>query len=254
MTDPRNPWLARFRPARAGDLRLICLPHAGGGGATFRDWADDLPPGIDLCGVRLPARESRLREKPYLRMDDLIPALADGLADVLDGRFALLGYCSGALTAYELTRFLLDTGRRPPELLAICAFPSPELVEPTQVHRLPTERLAAHLRGLGVIPDAILADPGLFSMFEPGVRADYEVFETWTHRESGPLPVPITVFGGHADPSVTMAELAAWQGRSTGEFTLRALPGDHSFFTAARRRITGALVADLLAGRAVSRR
>ncbi|GAA1004414.1 thioesterase [Acrocarpospora pleiomorpha] len=253
MTDPRNPWLARFRPAGDGAIRLICFPHAGGGGATFRDWADDLPPEIDLCGVRFPARESRLREKPYLRMDELVPALAEGLADDLARPYALLGYCSGALVAWELAAFLARSGRRPPELLAVFAFPAPALVEPTLVHRLPTEQLTAHLRGLGVIPDAILADPGLFSMFETGVRADYEVFETWTRRAEPPLTVPVTVFGGAADPSVTVPELAAWRAETSGEFTLRVLAGDHSFFTASRRRLTGSIAADLLAVRAVNR-
>lgn len=253
MSDARNPWLARFRPAGEEAIRLICLPHAGGGGATFRNWAEDLPAGIDLCGIRLPARESRLREKPYRRMGELVPALAEGLAELLDRPYALLGYCSGALIAHELARFLLAAGERPPELLAVCAFPAPALVEPTGVHLLPTDRLAAHLRGLGLIPDAILADRALFGMFETGVRADYELFETWTFPGTTPLPLPVTVFGGALDPSVTVRELAAWRDETTDEFTLRVLPGDHSFFTASRRRLTSAVAADLLSPRAVTR-
>ncbi|GIH80822.1 thioesterase II family protein [Planobispora longispora] len=249
MSDRRNPWLARLRPSGDAAVRLICLPHAGGGAATFREWADDLPPGVDLCAVRLPARESRLREPPYTRMTDLVPVLADGLADGPDGAFdrpyALLGYCSGALVAYELAAYLIAAGRRPPELLAVCAFPAPALVEPTEVHRLPSDLLARHLRGLGIIPDAILADRDLFAMFEPGVRADYEVMETWRHGPRGPLPVPITVIGADADPSVTVEELRAWRADTTGRFTLRVYPGDHGFFTADRRDIARGVTADI---------
>ncbi|GAB1818977.1 thioesterase II family protein [Herbidospora sp. RD11066] len=245
MSDPRNPWLARLRPAADGDVTLVCLPHAGAGAAAFRDWAADLPSGVDLCGIRLPGRESRLRERPHTRLSELVPVLADALATVVDRPYALLGYCSGALTAYELADHLIAADRRPPELLAVCAFPAPALVEPTMVHTLPSDQLAGHLKGLGIVPDAILADPALFGMFEPGVRADYEVLETWRHRARPPLPIPISVYGGDTDPSVTVEELQGWRAATSGTFTLRVYPGGHGFFTADRRAIAQGVAADL---------
>lgn len=249
MTPPgtaHNPWIARLRPASAGQLRLICLPHAGGGGATFRGWSDELPHDIDLCVVRLPGRESRLREPQVRKMDELVPTLAGALDGMLDGRYAFFGYCSGALTAFELARYLVRSGHQPPERLFVCACPSPRLVlRDSGVHLMRSAELAEHLKALGIIPAAILGDPGLFAMFEDSVRADYEVYETASYLPGEPLTVPISVFGADQDPSTNVPVLLDWREETTGPFTLRLFPGDHSFFEVDRPAIVRAVAHEL---------
>lgn len=242
------PWIARLRPASAGATRLICLPHAGGGGATFRSWAADLPAEIDLCAVRLPGRESRLREPLLRRMDEVVRQLAQAMQEVVDVPYALLGYCSGALTAFELAR-LLERAGRPPAHLFVAACPAPASVDRDGgVHKMPPEELADHLRALGIIPPTIIDDPGLFGLFEPSVRADYEVFESDVYRPAPPLQLPITVFGADDDPSTTVPTLLNWRAETAGEFTLRLFPGDHSFFEEDRRALIRTIAAELGAG------
>jgi surfactin synthase thioesterase subunit len=240
-----SPWIARLRPSGDAATRLICLPHAGGGGATFRSWSTELPDGVDLCAVRLPGRESRLREPLLSRMGDVVGELAGALEDLLDLPYALFGYCSGALTAFELAR-LLDQAGRPPAHLYVCACPSPAGVErDSGVHKMSRPELADHLRALGIIPEAIIDDPGLFGLFEPSVRADYEVFETDRYRPGAPLNVPITVFGADRDPSTTLPTMMRWRDETTGVFTMQLYPGDHSFFDLDRRSIMRTVAAGL---------
>lgn len=241
-----NPWIARLRPASSGQVRLICFPHAGGGGATFRGWVDELPRDIDMCVVRLPGRESRLREPQVRKMDELVATLATALDGMLDGRYAFFGYCSGALTAFELARYLTGSGRHGPERLFVCACPSPRLVlRDSGVHELPPAELAEHLKALGIIPATILDDPGLFSMFEESVRADYQVYETATYMPGEPLTSPISVFGADRDPSTNVPVLLDWREETSAGFTLRLFPGDHSFFEADRADIVRAVADEL---------
>ena len=54
-------WISRPVPIAKPRLRLFCFPHAGSGAAQFRPWADLMPPDVELCAVRLPGRETRLR-------------------------------------------------------------------------------------------------------------------------------------------------------------------------------------------------
>jgi surfactin synthase thioesterase subunit len=242
-----SPWIARLRPSGSAATRLFCFPHAGGGGATFRNWGPDLPDGVDMCAIRLPGRESRLREPLVTRMDDLVGQLVGDLPELLDLPYALFGYCSGALTAFELARRLQEAGR-PPAHLFVCACPSPVSVErDSGVHKMSGTELADHLRALGIIPPTIIDDPGLFALFEPSVRADYEVFETDTYRPGEPLPVPITVFGADADPSTSVPTLLRWQEETSGEFTMRLFRGDHSFFERDRQSIMRTVAAELAA-------
>jgi surfactin synthase thioesterase subunit len=240
-----SAWIARLRPPGVASTRLICLPHAGGGGATFRSWSAGLPDGVDLCAVRLPGRESRLREPLLTRMSDVVSELVGAFDDMLDLPYALFGYCSGALTAFELARLLEQAGR-PPAHLFVCACPSPASVERgSGVHEMSRAELADHLRGLGIIPATIIDDPGLFALFEPSVRADYAIFETDSYRPGAPLNLPITVFGADSDPSTTLATMMQWREETSGEFTMRIYPGDHSFFEHDRRSIMRVVAAEL---------
>ena len=99
------PWLVRpiHRPDAA--MRLICLPHAGGGASSFHSLAALLPRDIEMLTVQLPGRESRLSEPPFRRMAPLIDALTDATVPLLgDKPYALFGHSMGALIAYELGR------------------------------------------------------------------------------------------------------------------------------------------------------
>ncbi|MFG3256579.1 thioesterase II family protein [Streptomyces sp. NPDC048172] len=246
MAVSTNPWTARLRPESGGRLRLICLAHAGGGAATFRGFAQDLPPDIDLCVVRLPGRESRLREPPVRKMGELVSLLGDALADQRDVPYGLFGYCSGALTAFELARYLRERGDRPPAALFACACPSPAMVlRDSGVHDMGREELIEHLSALGIIPDTILSTPGLFDMFEQSVRADYEVYETHEYVADEPLDLPVSVFGATGDPSTTVPTLLGWREETTRAFSLRLFPGDHGFFEKDRRTLTAAVAEDL---------
>ena len=59
---PATPWLHCCRPVPSARLRLYAFPYAGGGAAVYFSWAAALAPEIELWAVRLPGRETRLRE------------------------------------------------------------------------------------------------------------------------------------------------------------------------------------------------
>jgi surfactin synthase thioesterase subunit len=238
--------VARLGHSRAARARLLCFPQAGGGTAVFRPLAAALPPGIDLCALRFPGRESRRREEPIRRMDDLVAEVLAALGE-LDGLpVAMLGYCSGSFAAYQAARVLSGMARPAVARLFVLASPGPRVVLPQrQVHPLPGPDLIAYLRRARITPDSLLADPALFSIFEPAIRADFEVYETW---EPGPaaLDIPITVFGAREDDSVDLEDLLMWRARTTAEFSLRLLPGGHDFLGAATAQLGRAIAAELL--------
>lgn len=69
-------WFHRPLPRPGARLRLVCLPCAGGGTAVFRGWPARLPADVELLAVRLPGRESRIRERPYRDGEPLTRELA----------------------------------------------------------------------------------------------------------------------------------------------------------------------------------
>jgi medium-chain acyl-[acyl-carrier-protein] hydrolase len=208
-------------------LRLVCVPHVGGGGATFNAWADLLPDDVELCTVRFPGRENRLGEP---LVDDplvLLDRLRAALTQVFDRPFVLLGHCSGSVIAFELARRLRAAGDPTPAGLVLSSAEAPGLRPTTHLHRLERDALLRRVVDFGGMAAAVLDDPDLMALFERIIRADYRVVETVRYGDELPLDVPITVIGGRRDEFVSASAMAAWSAQTTREFAFHLIDAGH---------------------------
>jgi medium-chain acyl-[acyl-carrier-protein] hydrolase len=231
-----NRWIIRSYPNCDARLRLFCLPCAGGDTWLFRDWERHLPQKVDVCPIRLPGRGARIAERPFTALPPLVHTLARALAPFRDIPFAVFGYSMGAVIAFELAR-CLRRGRDPgPVHLfpAGCRAPHwPEMSPP--IHQLPDATLAAELVRRYGAASQIVQNRELMRIMLPTIRADFAICETYVHILEPPLPCPITVFGGICDSTVDPISLDAWRWHTDKGFSLRLLPGHHSFITNSRR-------------------
>lgn len=206
-------------------VTLICLPHAGGTPAAYRGWADSLAPGIEVRPIQLrPAGEkpSSVQEAGAL--------LAVKLSTVVTIRpYAFFGHSLGAITAFETIRALLDDGSPPPVRLFCSGSAVPHIPAAAgeDLHRLPDEEFLDEVGRLGGLPPEVTTDPELRQAFLPGLRTDYMLAETYKYEPGPPLPCPISVFRGQADPFVDPAQLRSWDSCTSGKVTTRTIPGDH---------------------------
>jgi len=244
-------WAVRWRPLRQARLRLFCLPHAGGGAAFFRSWAQRLGPEIEVVAIRLPGRENRFRERPYDRLDDLLPPLVRSVAPLLDRPHAWLGHSMGAGIAFEICRTQRRLGLPDPVRLLAAASPAPHLPRrETPVHNASAPELFVRLGQLQGTSSEALRNEALLNVMLPTLRADFAVAETHVHRPGPPLDCPITVYGGQSDESAVEEELDAWCRHSTADTTVRIFPGGHFFLHEAPDRFLPVLENDLV-GRGV---
>jgi medium-chain acyl-[acyl-carrier-protein] hydrolase len=242
-----STWIVRLNRPSWPRARLLCIPQSGGGPATFRPLAGQVPADIDLLALRPPGRESRRLEPPVTVMDDLVKAVADALDEYLELPLALFGYCSGAFAMAELAREIHPAGQPRLTRLFACGACSPGQADrDRQVHAMPGAQLRQYLRAFGIMPAQILDDPDLFGIFEPVIRADFQVWEKAPYIHGPPLPVPITVIGGRADPMVEFRELLDWRHYTSDEFMLRLFPGGHDFFTTGVQALGTAIATDML--------
>jgi surfactin synthase thioesterase subunit len=247
MSGRGDPWLAvRGRNASA-PVRLFCLPHAGSGAVFYQPWVDLLP-GVDVCRVQLPGRETRFLEPAFQTVGEAVPALAEGLRPHLDRPFALFGHSLGALLAFELVRHLHARGGPQPIALFPSAHRAPHLPHPRPpVARASQERFLAEVRWMGGTREEFLSDPEILDVILPTLRADVNAFETYAHEAGEPLSCAVTVFGGAEDKVATPAELEPWRQHAAGPYACHILPGDHFFLDPQRERLLGILRADLQA-------
>ena len=241
-----TPWLGGAADSGDAPTRLFCFTHAGGGAAFFHPWRQALLPEIDVCPIILPGREARLRERPYTRIEHVLDPLLDALAPYLDRPFALFGHSMGSVVAYETARrleaaagpqplCLFASGRRAPTL--------PARREP--LHRLQGDAFLAAVSTLNGVPEQVLRQPEVFTLFLPALRADFELNEVYTPLPGPRLHCPVSALTGDADPEVDLDEMAAWRAVTAGGFTLRVFRGDHFYLKGAPADLLAALRADL---------
>lgn len=225
-----SPWLVFPNPSPNATVRLFCFPYAGGGTAVYNAWARQLPSSIELCSVRLPGRESRLGERPFVTLDGLLPPLLKALRPYLDQPFAFFGHSMGALLSFELTRRLRQLGAPLPSMLFMSGFRAPHLpAARAPLHHLSEADFIAGLRRLGGTPSTVFDHPELLELVLPALRADFELVETYRHVAQPPLHIPITALGSQNDAIVSVPQLAAWQEHTTAVFSSHIFPGDHFY-------------------------
>lgn len=242
-----NPWFIVFRrDACYPRLRLFCFPYAGGGSSSFRNWAEDLPPGVEVWAVVPPGRASRLSEHPYRRLAPLVDSLTDAIRPHLGLPSLFFGHSLGALAAYEVACSLRACGAGEPSCLLVSGHRAPHLPDRRPPgHTLPDSGLVAEIRRLGGASEDVLGNPELLELLLPTLRSDLEVAETYSYVPREPLRCPILAFGGEADPRVSPEELRAWRGHTTNSFLQRTFPGGHFYLYEERPALLASVSAEI---------
>jgi medium-chain acyl-[acyl-carrier-protein] hydrolase len=207
---------------------FVCFPHAGAGAAAYMAWSRLLPPGVGLRVAQLPGREARFREPAHRDVHALTRELMPSVKALARQPVVLFGHSLGALIAFEVAREMRRAGLPQPVHLYVSGRHAPHLpLRRRATWNLDDGALIATLRELGGTPEAVLADPELFSLLVPVLRADLEMNEGYAYRPGEPLAAPITAFAAASDPRAAPEEVAAWEQQTTGRFAFVQLEGGH---------------------------
>lgn len=224
--DPWLDWLSRPAGAR---VRLLCVPHSGGGKEAFRAWPAQLP-DVELCVAALPGKARRIAEQPLRSAGAVATELAASLSRDRALPWVIFGHSTGAIIGFELVRELRRRGLPPARALVASACGAPHLPSRVSLHALGDEALVAELQRLEGTPNAVLADPALRALFLPIIRADAEIGERYAYVEEPPLETPLFAYAGVTDPTVPVADVQAWE-RHAQPAVCRRFAGGHFYFS-----------------------
>lgn len=211
------PWVRNDDPR----LALVCFPWAGAGAAPFRDWSGSLPEAVDLWALRLPGRESRLRERPVSGLDEAIAVMLADLAAVPPVPMTFFGHCSGALLAFELIREMRRAGMPLPVHLMVASFEAPgRLSSPRGIGGF-REELAA----LGATPEEIMASERVMRLLRPTIESDLRIGRSYVYKTEEALDLPITVFATTSDYAANSAEFLDWRMETSDKVEVSQLAG-----------------------------
>lgn len=241
-----NTWITCPSPHPAAQVRLFCLPFAGGGASIFRTWGRALPSTVEVCPVQLPGRENRLREPPYTDIQALAERLASQIQPYAQKPFALFGHSMGALLAFELTRTLRRQGGPMPLTLFLSAHRAAHLPLRRQpLHGLPDPEFIQGVRRLGGTPAGVFEHKELLEVTLPALRADFALCDRYGFVPEAPLNCPLILYAGRQDTEVLPQEVEAWGEHTTQTARLRIFPGDHFFLRSDRDLLLRAIASAL---------
>ena len=214
-------------------LRLFCLPYAGGGAITYRNWQKAVREGIEVCPVRLPGREMRIKDKPIEERGTMVRSILGALTPVLAQPYVLFGHSMGGLLAYLVACEIRDRRLPLPKHLFVSARCAPQIVRSVLSKPVSSLSDAEFLQEVAATVNSslmdFLAEPELLALVLPALRGDFQLLEGYSYVPREPLPFPITALGGNSDPSVSEADLKPWAECTTAAFSLEMLEGDHFF-------------------------
>jgi surfactin synthase thioesterase subunit len=200
---------------------------------AFAGWRQRVGPGVSVLPVRLPGRESLLREPPFTDAEQLAEKLTEDFGPLLDEPYAFYGHSLGALVAHRLALHLVATGRRPPEAVLVGACPAPQsasrLLEAAALPGVTDEQLLGLLTDDERVPELLLGRPEWLRATLTTLRADLRLARSLRSAPLTRLPCPLWAFAGRDDRMVSIAEVRAWERCTASAFHFRMMPGAHFF-------------------------
>jgi medium-chain acyl-[acyl-carrier-protein] hydrolase len=234
-----GPWLVRIgKPAaHHPSLRVLGLPHAGGGPSLFRPWAKALPPDVDLVAAQLPGRERRLAETPCRDAKTIVTGLAAAVLALPPAPLVLYGHSLGASLALDLAVALTEA-QAPPALMTVAARAAPYL-PPRRPPLSPLDDRAflTAIGAMGGTPREALEHAELMAMVLPVLRADFVLSEGFARPPAPVITCPLLAVNGRDDPYVTEADMRAWSAFAAGRFRFEEVAAGHFFAQSHRNDI-----------------
>jgi surfactin synthase thioesterase subunit len=233
-----SSWFRCFQPTHFAEVRLVCFPHAGGSATFYRDWHKQLSSAVEVHAVQYPGRADRMRDPMIDDALQLAQSVTKAMKPLSDRPVALFGHSMGALIAYEVA-LMLTTMSMPPIHLFVSGASAPHDRTPRCIADADDQTFLSELRRIGGTDSESLADPELRELFMPYIRNDFRLVESYTYRNDPPLTIPITAITGEDDRDVSPDTVESWRVLTTGEFSMRVLPGDHFYLVPAQSDVLG---------------
>lgn len=218
-------------------ITIFFLPFAGGSKYSYNQFKQLAPSWMKVLPLDLPGRGSRFQEELLSNVDDVVDDLFRQIKDYTNEPYAIYGHSMGATLAYLVTRRVIEEGHNAPLHLFLTGSSGPASGRKRKVRStLPKQEFIEEVQTMGGSPDEVLKDASLMEFFEPILRSDFKVLESYKHTPKTPLNIPITIIIG-ADEEITEEEGRAWQKETAKPIDFRVMPGNHFFILDAYKDI-----------------
>lgn len=224
-----SSWLVTPYHRPEAQVRLFCIPFAGGSASFFHHWSELVPKSIEICAVELPGRGLRFGEPLCHHIDFVIDHLVSDIKLLCDKDFVIFGHSLGALIGFETVRRLDALGIKASAFIASGRRSPSSRCDGPPLYELDDKNLIEQLRRYNGTPEEILGDSDMLSIFLPIIRADLQINETYVYVPEPKLTCQIHAFAGTLDCESPPSLVEFWGRETKGIFSLELIPGGHFF-------------------------
>lgn len=208
---------------------LFCFPYAGGGASVFRLWQEKLGTGINVYPAHYPGHEERIMEKPWKDMDMLVNSLIEEMKQLVSCPFFLFGHSMGSRVVYELAVRFEELGQKNLQGIIVSSGLAPNRMEKNPIYDLPENAFFDELSKYSRTPVELFKNRDLWAIFEPMLRADFTLADTYCNKKHQKIHVPVLALRGTMDAEISQVDLQEWREFTTAEFYQTEIEGEHLF-------------------------
>jgi surfactin synthase thioesterase subunit len=205
---------------------LLTLPFGGGNESSYARLREMLNPRIDMMSFEIAGHGKRMREPLAKNLHVIVEDILHQFRPKIKGPFAIFGHSMGAYLGHLLTHRLMDENLPLPKHLLLSSKIAPSMHKSRKRSLYTDEEFVVHLKDLKGMPDAILNDAEMLSIFLPIIRADFEALDNYRYQRRAPYPVPLTVMAGTRE-NVPEENIQKWAAETNSSFRNERFEGDH---------------------------
>ncbi len=247
MTVKTNDWVDYYTPLTKPELRVFCIPFAGGGASKYSPWKRIVPEGVEIVPIQLPGREKRVREKLEYDLIAMAEKIASAIAEISsDGiPFIIFGHSMGGILAFETTKILEKNGILPRKCV-ISATDLEGISNLRSVRDMTDEELLDAVSVYGAAQDleAMKKFKFFFGMFMRVIRADFIMLEDYAMDTSSKITVPITALYSDCDKLARRKTMEFWKNMTDAKFAIREFKGNHFYLFENESAVIDAIIND----------
>lgn len=209
--------------------QIFLLHFAGGSCYSYTFLKKYLENNVTFLPLELPGRGNRMSEELIRTKSDAVKDLLSQLRQqrIPGVPYFIYGHSMGAILGLDLAKAMEELGDSA-QLLMVTGNPGPGIPRSKLFHNLERQAFKEGLKNLGGIADEILENEEVFQLFEPVLRADFQIIETINGAENLQLEkTPILAIMGTKEPSAL--HVANWRNFTKANCADRQLEGGHFF-------------------------
>lgn len=212
------------------NIKLFCIPYAGGSAAIYNEWKSLLDVFVELIPVELAGRGKRFNSPLYKSIHDAVQDISEQIVPHIGkGMYAVWGHSMGGVIAYELSHFMLQQRHPLPIHSFFSGSTAPNLrKKDNPIHQLPEEQFLKEIKEMNGTPREFFQNKELIDLYLPILRNDFMIVEQYKYEvRADKLNTNFSVLYGSEESFKN--EVKEWSLHTSNRCSFHEFQGGHFF-------------------------